>query len=74
MKQFAVVTDCNYIKSSMDPRRIRLASRTALAEFLDYMLYYRHNYKAEMDENDPTVATRGHVSNLDSVTAGSILS
>lgn len=54
----------------MDPRRIRLASRTALAEFLDYMLYYRHNYKAEIDENDQTIITRGHVSNLDPVTAG----
>ena len=58
----------------MDPRRIRLASRTALAEFLDYMLYYRHNYKADIDENDQTIVTRGHVSNLDSVTAGSMLS
>lgn len=58
----------------MDPRRIRLASRTALAEFLDYMLYYRHNYKTEMDQNDPTIVTRGHVSNLDSVTAGNSLS
>ena len=57
----------------MDPRRIRLASRTALAEFLDYMLYYRHNYKADIDENDQTIVTRGHVSNLDSVTAGSML-
>ena len=58
----------------MDPRRIRLASRTALAEFLDYMLYYRHNYKADIDENDQTIVARGHVSNLDSVTAGSMLS
>lgn len=58
----------------MDPRRVRLASRTALAEFLDYMLYYRHNYKADIDENDQTIVTRGHVSNLDSVTAGSMLS
>ena len=55
------------LMSAMDTRGIRLASTKALTEFLDYMLYYRHDYTTGFDENNEVVSK---VRNLDSITAG----